>query len=420
MDAVQEYIQIYRTNAEDIQRLTANQRINSMRDAACQSLLKTGLPTRKVERYKYTDVGAAFAYNYGLDLRHIEVNAAEPQLVVDHYGTVADITDGITAINTMLLQDFSAYHIQGQVGPLSITNHLRGNIDQMRNRRVLIVMDNNSEASIRIVDAASARQETAGQETQGTEQSATQAAGQAVTATASFLSTQVVEVIMGDNCHLDLYELSELTDRCTRFSNIYIKVGRDCTVRHNNICLTGNLNRSMVNVSLQGPGSEVWLNGLAIAGGSQHVDVNTLVDHKVSGCQSHELYKFIVDDQAVGAFAGRILVREGAQKTISDEVNQNICATNEARMFTQPMLEIYADDVRCSHGSTVGKLDEAALFYMQQRGIPLQQARILLMQAFASEVINQMKSTSMRDRLHLITAKRLQGVENKCSDCDIC
>ena len=387
-----------------------------MRDAACQSLTKCGLPTRKVERYKYTDVGAAFAYNYGLDLKHIEVNAVESQLVIDHYGTVADITDGITALNTMLVQDFSAYHIKGQNGPLSITNHLRGNIDQMRNRRILIVMDDCSEASIRIIDAVTVRQDIVPER----QETASKSAEHSETEPTSFLSTQVVEIIMGDNCHLDLYELSELNDRCTRFSNIYIKVGRDCTVRHNNICLTGSLNRSMVNVSLQGQGSEVWLNGLAIANGNQHVDVNTKVDHKVPGCQSHELYKFIVDDQAVGAFAGKILVREGAQKTISDEVNQNICATNEARMYTQPMLEIYADDVRCSHGSTVGKLDETALFYMQQRGVPRQQARILLMQAFASEVINQMKSTSMRDRLHLVTAKRLQGVANKCNECDIC
>ena len=420
MNAEQEYIQIYCDNAELIQRQTGNQRINSMRDAACQSLKQCGLPTRKVERYKYTDVDEAFSYNYGIDLQHIEVNADEPQLICDYYGTAADITDGITALNTMLVQDFTAYHIQGQAAPISITNHLQGFIDQMRNRRILIVLDSGSEASVRIVDAISSRQpQTAGAISSGDSPDGASGSSDKITA-ASFLTTQVVEIIMADNSHLDLYELSEINDNCSRFSNIYIKVGRDCTLRHNNICLTGKLNRSMVNVSLQGQGSEVWLNGLAIADNAQHIDANTLIDHKAPGCQSHELYKFIVDDHAVGAFAGKILVREAAQKTISDEVNQNICATSEARMFAQPMLEIYADDVRCSHGSTVGKLDEAALFYMQQRGIPLQQARILLMQAFASEVIGQMKSTSMRDRLHLVTAKRLQGVANKCTDCDIC
>ncbi len=396
MNTEQEYIQIYQNNASSIHEKTANASINAMREFACQSLMMCGLPTRRMERYKYTDVSDALSYNYGIDFNHIEVNADDPQIVANYYGTVADITDGITAMNTMLVQDFTAYHIKGQVPSLTISNHLRGTIDQMRNRRVLIVMDSNSEATLRIVDAA-------------VEQSSS-----------SFLTTQVIEIIMGDNSHLDLYELSELNDRCSRFCNVYIRVGRNCTVRHNNICLTGKMNRSMVNVSLCGEGSEVWLNGLVVADGEQHTDVNTHIDHQVPNCQSHELYKYIVDDKAVGAFAGKILVREGAQNTVSNEVNQNICASNDARMYAQPMLEIYADDVRCSHGSTVGKLDETALFYMRQRGIPLAQARILLMQAFAAEVIDSMKSTSLRDRLHLITAKRLRGVANKCNDCEIC
>ena len=393
-----EYIQLYRDNADAIKSLTANDTINAMRDMACQTLDMCGFPSRKVERYKYTDVNAVMAYDYGVDLKHLAINA-DDCIVNKYYGTVADITDGITALNTMLVQDFTAYNIKGEMPVLTITNHLRGSIDQMRNRRLLIVMEPNSEASIRIVDAVADKEQNKA---------------------AKFLTTQVVEIVMGDNSHLDLYELTELNDQCSRFSNVYVRVGRDCTFRHNNLCLTGKLNRSMVNVGLAGENSEVWLNGLAIADDTQHVDVNTLVDHQVQGCQSHELYKYIVDDQAVGAFAGKILVREGAQKTISDEVNQNICASNDARMYAQPMLEIYADDVRCSHGSTVGKLDETALFYMRQRGIPLAQARILLMQAFAAEVIDQLKSTSLRDRMHLVTAKRLQGVADKCSDCNIC
>ena len=130
------------------------------------------------------------------------------------------------------------------------------------------------------------------------------------------------------------------------------------------------------------------LNGCVIADKAQVVDNNTLIDHKVGHCNSRELYKYVLDGKAVGAFAGRVLVRHGAQKTTSEERNQNICATREARMFTQPMLEIYADDVKCSHGSTVGQLNDAALFYMQQRGISLKEAKLLLEFAFINEVID--------------------------------
>lgn len=409
MAAEKEYIDIYKLLAEQIHKSTDNKKINNMRDMAYQSLQICGLPSQKVERYKYTNIDSAFSYNYGLDLKSISINSSDLELVSQYYGTAADLSDGITSLNTMLVQDVNAYRISSRKKEdnskqttLTIDNHLRGTIDQMRNRRILIVLEKNADAIVKIVDHAENNQnKEAEQQTQ-------------------FLTTQVIEIIMNDNSHLDLYELSELTNTCNRFCNIYIKVGRDCTLRHNNICLTGLLNRSMINVSLTGENSEIWLNGLIIADEHQHVDVNTLIDHQVGNCISHELYKYIIDENAVGAFAGKILVREDAQKTTSDEVNQNICASDDARMFTQPMLEIYADDVKCSHGSTVGKLDENALFYMQQRGIPLQQARILLMQAFAAEVIDTFNSASLRDRLHMITAKRLQKVADKCNGCDIC
>jgi Fe-S cluster assembly protein SufD len=153
---------------------------------------------------------------------------------------------------------------------------------------------------------------------------------------------------------------------------------------------------------------------------SQVVDNNTLIRHEVPNCISRELYKYVVDEQAVGAFAGRVYVAEGAQKTVSEEVNQNICASSDARMYTQPMLEIYADDVKCSHGSTVGKLDEMALFYMRQRGIPLAEARMLLMQAFVGQVIDEIPIVPLRDRLHIMIEQRLKGELDKCVGCARC
>ena len=162
------------------------------------------------------------------------------------------------------------------------------------------------------------------------------------------------------------------------------------------------------------------MNGCVIADKTQHVDNNTLIDHQVSNCQSNELYKYVLDDSAVGAFAGRILVREGAQKTVSNETNANLCATSSARMYTQPMLEIYADDVKCSHGSTVGQISDAALFYMRQRGIPEKEARLLLKSAFITEVIETIPFEALRDRLHYLVDKRLRGELSKCEGCKLC
>lgn len=157
--------------------------------------------------------------------------------------------------------------------------------------------------------------------------------------------------------------------------------------------------------------------GCVVADGEQHVDNNTLIDHQAANCQSTELYKYVLDDKAVGAFAGRVLVREGAQKTVSQETNANLCATKTARMFSQPMLEIYADDVKCSHGSTVGQINDAALFYMRQRGIPEEEARLLLKFAFVGEVLDSIKLDALRDRLHFLVEQRFRGELGKCSGC---
>ena len=203
-------------------------------------------------------------------------------------------------------------------------------------------------------------------------------------------------------------------------SNCYIEQQAGSHVRHNCITLHNGLTRNHVDVLLHGEGAECQLNGCAISDKHQHVDNNTLIRHHAPGCTSNERYKYVLDDYAVGAFAGRVLVEHGAQKTESAMTNQNLCATKTARMYTQPMLEIYADDVKCSHGSTVGQLNDAALFYMRQRGISLEEARLLLQMAFVNEVIDQMHLEPLRDRLHYLVEKRFRGELNKCEGCRLC
>ena len=205
-----------------------------------------------------------------------------------------------------------------------------------------------------------------------------------------------------------------------RVSNVYIEQQRDSRVNHNVITLHNGVTRNRLDLVFKGEGAECYCSGCVIADRKQHVDNNTLIDHQVPHCTSNELYKYVLDDEAVGAFAGRVLVRHGAQKTTSQETNQNLVATKTARMYTQPMLEIYADDVKCAHGSTIGQLNDAALFYMRQRGISEQEARLLLKSAFITEVIDAIPQETLRDRLQVQVDKRLRGELSKCEGCKLC
>ena len=379
--------------------------MNAQRQAALQTFEALQFPTRKVERYKYTDVAADFAPNYGIALTPLQVKdlpfchriSEAPIDVTPFFNQLADKQDAVLALNTMLGVDALVIYVPRNTKvqhPIQISNVLKGEQDTMVNRRILIVMEDCAEADIIITDKAVDQ--------------------------THFLTNQVVEVFAGDGSHLNLYEVEETHLLCTRYSSVFIRQGRDSQVRHTSFTLFNGHTRNRLDVALQGEGSEVVLNGCVIADKMQRVDNNTLIDHQVSHCQSNELYKYVLDDNAVGAFAGRILVREGAQKTISNETNANLCATSSARMYTQPMLEIYADDVKCSHGSTVGQISDAALFYMRQRGIPEQEARLLLKSAFITEVIETIPLEALRDRLHMLVDKRLRGELSKCEGCKLC
>lgn len=382
--------------------------MNAAREAAMAVFKEKGLPTKKVERYRYTDVEASFAPDYGVQLAPLTIKDVPyvyaikdaPTEAVALYNSVADNSDALTALNTALAHDTLVVYVPKNTKvttPIRIENSMSGDVDTMVVRRVLIVMEQCSEATVLSVQRPSAGDSGKGR----------------------FLSLETVEIVAGDGVHLDMYDMEESAVNNHRFKNIYIKVGRDANVRHNGITLNNGVTRNGIDVYLQGEGAEVTLNGAVIADGEQHVDVNTVIDHQVPRCVSNELYKYVADDKAVTAFAGKILVREGAQQTLSNERNNNMCASEEARVYTQPMLEIYADDVKCAHGSTVGVMDQAALFYMQQRGIPLEEARTLLKNAFIAEVLEEMHWESFRDRMHILVDKKLSH-EERCKACNVC
>lgn len=404
MKSEQQYIELYSEAGALIKQKSCGV-MNSVRDAAFAVFEEKGFPSKKVERYKYTDVDAAFAPNYGISLNALELKPSKyifsfkdaPIDLAPYYNKVADGSDAITALNTALSHEGLLIYVPKNdrpEDPIVVDNYLRGNVATMMNRRVLVVLEMGAEATIIINDHAADKQR--------------------------FLTTQVMEVVCKDNSRLDLYEIEETTPLCSRFSNVYIREGRDCSVKHNSITLFNGQTRNLCDVYLEGENSEVTLNGCAIGTASQRIDNNTLIAHKVPNCQSNELYKYVVDDKAVGAFAGKILVEKDAQKTSSQETNANLCASKDARMFTQPMLEIYADDVKCAHGSTVGVMDETALFYMRQRGIAEDEARTLLKNAFMGQVIDQITLEPLRQKLYVKVEKRFRGELDKCEDCGLC
>ncbi len=434
----QQYIDLY-AQAEALLRSHSAEPLNGPRAQAFADFERLGFPTRKQEAYKYTDIAKCFEPDYGMNFKRLAfpVNPYEvfrcdvpnmstalyfmvndafqstdktlpdgvivgsfrdhPDLVRQYYATLADTSaDALTAFNTAFAQDGLLVYIPKNVvveKPIQLINILRSDVPLLVNRRVLIVLEEGAQARLLACDHAMDE--------------------------VNFLATQVIEVFVGRNAVFDLYELEETHTGHTRLSNLYVRQEAGSNVLLNGMTLTCGTTRNTTRVLLAGEQAELNLCGMAIADKNQHVDNRTVIDHAVPSCRSNELYKYVLDEQATGAFAGLILVRPGAQHTDARQTNRNLCATREARMFTQPQLEIYADDVKCSHGATVGQLDDAALFYMRQRGISLREARLLLMFAFVNEVIDTIRLDALKDRLHLLVEKRFRGELGKCRDCSV-
>ncbi len=448
MTSEKQYIDLYKQSRELIFK-HSNPLMNALRDEAFKDFSCLGFPSQKMERYKYTDIKKLFSPDYGLNLNRLEipVNPYEafkcdvpnlstalyfmvndsfyidklkpksrvlpqgviicsigeiakknPDLIAKYYSKLADQKkDGTVALNTMLAQDGLFIYVPKNIEvdhAIQVINILRSDVDLMVNRRVLIIVEDLAKVKLLFCDHAADDR--------------------------NFLTTQVVEAYVGEGSSLDLYCLEETHAKNVRISNLFIDQKASSKVNHSVITLHNGVTRNRTDLVFSGEGAECNLNGCVIADKEQHVDNNTLIDHKVGHCTSNELYKYVLDDKAVGAFAGKILVEKDAQKTSSKETNQNLIATKDARMYTQPMLEIYQDDVKCAHGSTIGQLNDQALFYMRQRGISLKEAKLLLEIAFIQEVVNKVSLTPLSDRLRYLVEKRFRGELNKCIGCKLC
>ncbi len=327
-----------------------------------------------------------------------EAAERHPEIVDAYYGRLADMErPGVAALNTMFAQDGMLVYVPDGVvveKALQLVTLLQSPVDLLTNRRILVVLGRQSQLTLLLCDHALAANK--------------------------YLTTQITEVFAGEGSSLKLYDLEETHNANLRVSDYYISQEADSTIETDFVTLHNGRTRNSVYQTFKGQGSTLSLNGIAITDKEQHVDNMTFVDHRVSDCTSSELFKYVLDDSSTGAFAGKVLVRHGAQHTESQQTNRNICLTREARMFTQPQLEIYADDVKCSHGATVGQLDEKAMFYMQQRGIPMEESRMMLMQAFVGEVIGKVSLEPLRDRLNRLVEKRFRGELSQCEGCRAC
>ena len=228
---------------------------------------------------------------------------------------------------------------------------------------------------------------------------------------AKYFTNAVTEIVGGDHSVVDHYKVQEEDERSFHVATLQVQLGRDANFSTHSISLGGGLVRNDINAVLA-EGTEATVNGLYLPSGSQHVDNHTMIDHARPHGTSHELYKGILSGASAAVFNGKIIVRAGAQKTDAKQTNKNLVLSEDATINTKPELQIHADDVRCTHGATIGQLDQEAIFYLQSRGIGKEQARDLLTYAFARDIVDRIKVEPMRVRLEKIVLERLHANRN--------
>jgi len=219
--------------------------------------------------------------------------------------------------------------------------------------------------------------------------------------TGKYFTNAVTEVVAGDGAVIDHYKVQLEAPEAFHIATMQANLGRSANFSSHSIALGGALVRNDANATLA-EGTEATLNGLYVVNGTQHIDNHTEIDHAKPHGTSHEVYKGILDGKATAVFNGRIIVRKDAQKTDSKQTNKNLVLSDDAVIDTKPELQIFADDVRCTHGATIGQLDEESMFYMRSRGIGREQARSLLTYAFAQDIVDRIKVPALKEQLEKV------------------
>ena len=444
ISSIVSYSELFRANQEQISKGEPAFMLK-LREAAISAFEASGFPNKKDESYKYTHLEPVFLGELARDFcpRNINFDQQElfrcdvpmldsqvltvlngffyngegpklyeeengiiygslkeaikrhPQLVEKYLGKNAKLeNEAFTSLNTAFAQDgIFLYVPEGAVmeNPIQIIHLLLSDQNQMVQHRNLFVVEKNASAQVIICDHTLSPQ--------------------------MFLTNSVSEAFTGANADLDILRLQNEHNNSCQVTNTWISQEADSRCQHGTITLHGGRVRNNLSVKLSGEGAEHSALGLFLTDKMQHVDSFTTIEHEKAHCTSTQHYKGVLGDMSTGAFSGLIHVLPDAQKTEAFQNNNNILLTDDAKMYTKPQLEIYADDVKCSHGSTVGQLDENALFYLQTRGIPRDEARLLLMDAFAHEVISRIKQSSLQERINDLVSKRLRGELSQCNNC---
>lgn len=431
---------------ENVEAFTSNDSpaIARMRKDAIAIFSKMGFPHTKLEKWRNTDLSSVLNHDFvvplelntnGVDFDEVfrcEVPGFDTHLVAQlngffidrgktipqadkgvivcsmgeafvkhrdilekHYGKYAAMADNsLTALNTAFARDGVFIYVPDNVvvkDIVQMVNLIHANDSVFLQPRNLVIIGRNSK--LRLVQCDDSVDDHVG-----------------------FINS-VTEVYLGENANLDHYKLQNKNDRSALINSIYFHLEASANLSTNAITLNGGVIRNESNVRLNGPGSHADVLGVYLMDRNQHVDNQVFIDHAVPDCTSNELFKGILDDQASAVFNGHILVRQDAQRTNAFQNNKNILISDKAVIDTKPFLEIYADDVKCSHGATVGQLDTEALFYLRQRGIGMDNAMMLLMYAFAAEIVNKISIPQLQARIDDLVKKRLRGELSICDQC---
>jgi len=400
------------------------------REEALESFLKQGIPNRKSEEYKYVNMDlmlkGEFSFAFyelvtkkqiehtkflkgainivlvngrcdeelsdmksfpkGLEI-HFIAEGPDNETFKKHFSKYADINvDAFIALNTALANGGVFIHVaKGAIieAPIHIINISKAAKNTIIHSRNLIVVEEN--AQVKIIESF-----------------------ESVNATAKTFTNSITEMVVEQNSIVDYTKIQNENEFGHLVNTTQVCQKEKSVLTTNTITLSGSLVRNNLNIVLDGEHIKTHLNGLYLTNGNQVVDNHTLVDHRKPNCNSNELYKGIIEDKSSATFNGKIYVRKDAQKTNAFQSNKNILLSDDGTINTKPQLEIYADDVKCSHGTSTGKIDADKIFYLRARGLSETSAKKLLMHAFASEVVASIKLEEVREYIEEKISKRFE------------
>ena len=344
--------------------------IQVLRDQAFARFSELGFPTTHDEEWRFTNVKPVTALSRAFWPAHKP--APIPEQAKPHLAKHASLDHPFVALNTAFLNDVRVVTVpRGATLETPIEISYEGAPEgAVTHPRTLILVGANAQCTI----------------------------VETYKGAGTYFTNAVTEIVVGDSAVVDHYKVQQESPTAFHIATLQVAIGRSAAFSSHSISLGGALTRNDANAILS-EGSDANLNGLYIVNGTQHVDNHTSIDHAKPHATSHELYKGILDGRAHGVFNGKIIVRADAQKTDSKQTNKNLVLSDDAVIDTKPELQIWADDVRCTHGATIGQLDSEMLFYLQSRGIGKTDARNLLIYAFAQDIVDRVKVQSLRDSL---------------------